>query len=309
MNTRPTLPVVFSQPLLGFVAAIGLTLALPACGGGTVMSGVAVGKVGRGLSSHSHAVPQGAAICALQEAIAAQTGTAEKPLAETCAKAWKSDRLWHRSMIALGAYAAKLEAISTGTKPENAGQIEAALTGVRDASWLEGDVDAAARDAVTQLVGQVAANTSKGDLDKAIKDAAPHVKTLCDGLGPYLDAQVRALVDIQKEVEKKRTTRADRRCATLDSRTICVSESVVDRMTYANTFSQFTGIESSHLEARDAVSTFCAAHRKAEEAAANGQFSKDQTYLDIVEAVKSANVAQSPGAASPAVKGASPDKK
>ena len=36
--------------------------------------------------------------------------------------------------------------------------------------------------------------------------------------------------DIQKEAEKKRAAKADRRCVGLDGRTICVSESVVDRM-------------------------------------------------------------------------------
>lgn len=288
--------------LLGFAVAV----ALPACGGSAVMSGVAVGKVGRGLSAHAGMVPQGASVCAMQDAIATPTGAPEKPLAETCSKALKSDRLYSRALIALSAYSAKLESLAQGSNPETAGQLEAALTGVRDPNWIEAEAgqDQSTKEAITQLVTQIGSNTSKGDLDKVVKEAAPHVKTICDGLGPYLDAQVSAIGQVQKEVDKKRSTHADRRCGNIDNRPICVSESVIDRLAYSTSFSQVAALESSHQAARDSVSAFCAAHRKAEEAAANGQFSKDKTYVDIVEAVKSANRTQGPGTPK-----AAPDKK
>jgi hypothetical protein len=279
--------------------ALGAAIALPACGSSVVMSGVAVGKVGRGLSAHAGMVPQGATVCAMQDAIATPTGAAEKPLAETCSKARRSDRVYRGALIALSAYSAKLESLATGSNPETAGQLEAALTGVKDATWTEADAgqDQSTRDAVTQLVTQIGTNTNKSDLDKTVKDAAPHVKTLCDGLGLYLDAQLTSLGQVQKEVDKKRSTHADRRCGTVSTQTVCVSESVIDRLAYSSSFSQIEAIESSHMAARDSVSAFCAAHRKAEEAAANGQFSKEKTYGEIVEAVKSANRSQPPAAA------------
>ncbi len=282
----------------GFVGAIALALTLPACGPSAVNSGVAVGKVGRSLSARAMSVPQGAQVCALQEALAAPSasGAAEKPTSETCNKAIRSDVLWRKAMIVLAAYSEKIEAVASGTSPENAGQLEAALTGVQGPNWVsaDGPGEPAARDAVTQLVTQMATPTPKSDLDKSVKDAAPHVKTLCDGLGTYLDTQVKGLEDIQKDIDKKRATHADRRCTALDNRSICMPDSVIDRLVYANAFGQIASMQGSHQEARDAVATFCAAHRKLEGAAANGQVSKDQTYIDIIDAVKAVPRAQPP---------------
>src|SRR5262249_24319389 len=134
-----------------------------------------------------------------------------------------------------------------------------------------------------------------GDLGRAIKDAAPHVKVICDGLTSYLDNTAKGFADVQKEAEKKRASKADRRCGSVSGTNVCVSESPIDRMVYANVFAQGALLESNHLETRNAVAGFCAAHVKAEQAAADGNLGKDQTYADIVTAVKSAQRAQAGG--------------
>ena len=275
------------------LGGLALSLTMTACGG-PVMSGVAFGKVGRGLEAHTASAPQGAEVCALQDALAAPNTGAEKPASETCAKLLKHDHLWRRIMLVLGAYGETLEAVATGTSADTAGQLEAARTGVRGGEWTEvdGAAEQAAREAAAQLVAQMSSTSSKGDLGRVVKDAAPHVKTLCDGLGAYLEAQAKGLGDIEKEAEKKHAARSDRRCAVLDSRNICVSESPIDRMFYATLFGQAALLESSHQEARDAVAGFCAAHGKLESAAAEGRLSKDKTYADIVEAVGSAHRTQ-----------------
>lgn len=257
--------------------------------GGAVTSGVAVGKVGRGLSARTGSVPQGAQVCALQEAIAGS----EKPPSEACSKAIKNDQLWRRVMQVLAAHGETLEALANGAKGDTAGRLEAAQTGITGNDWIsvDGASEQASRDAAAKLVNQMS-NGSGGDLERALKDAAPEVKTMCDGLGAYLETQAKAFGDIQKEAEKKRASRSDRRCAAQDGRTVCVGESVIDRMLYANVFGQATLLESAHLEARENLAGFCAAHKKAEEAAADGRLGKDQTYTDIVEAVKSARKSQ-----------------
>ena len=275
------------------LGGVALALTMTACGG-PVMSGVAFGKVGRDLSAHTQSAPQGAEVCALQDALAAPNTGSEKPASETCAKVLKTDLLWRRVMLVLGAYGETLEAVAGGSSADTAGQLEAARTGVHGGDWI--DVDGApeqgARDAAAQLVSQMGASGSKGDLAKVVKDAAPHVKTLCDGLGNYLEAQAKSLADIEKDAEKKHAARSDRRCAVLDSRNICVSESVIDRMFYATVFGQAALLEGAHQEARDAVGGFCAAHGKLESAAADGRLGKDKTYTEIVEAVSSAHRVQ-----------------
>jgi hypothetical protein len=311
--------------IVGMEGMGGLMLALgiPACASSTVQSGVAVGKVGHGLSAKAQTVPQGAEVCALGEALAATPpGTPEKPLTESCSKAMKSDELWRRSMVVLGAHADKLDALASGAKPETAGQLEAASTGIRGNDWIQVDdpQEQAARDAAAQLVSQMGTSAPKADLAKVVQDAAPQVKTLCEGLTAYLDKQVKAAADLQNEVEKKRAAHANHRCGMLDNRTICVSESFVDRIVYANVYGRAAGVTSGHLAARDAVAVFCAAHQKLEEAAAGGKLGKDETYAGIVEAVKAAPRSQPPEAsaagtkpeeskAAPAGKAAAPDKK
>lgn len=268
---------------------LALLLAIPACGGAAA-TGNAAGKMGRDVSARAQAVPQGAEVCALKDAVASQAGGPDKPLADTCGKALKSDRLWQRSMVVLGAHADTLEALASGGDGETTGPMEAALTGVQGPDWVdvEDGKEKAAREAVSEIVKQLRTSTAGGDLAKAVKDAAPHVTTVCDGLVPYLQAQAQSLADIQKEIDKKRTTRADRRCGTLDNRNVCVAESVIDRTVYANAFGRLAALEASHEEARQVVAGFCAAHRKLAEAAEKGELSNKKTYFDVVDAVKSA---------------------
>jgi hypothetical protein len=293
MSEQSMIRILGSRSLRGAAAVFTLALTLPACGG-AVTSGVVVGKVGEGLSDHAHAAPQGAAVCALQEALAAPAAGAEKPTSETCSKAAKSDQLWHRSMLVLAAYGETIETLASGDGNDTTGQLEAAETGVHGADWIDvdGAPEQAARTAASQLVTQMSTNASKGDLAEAVKAAAPHVKTLCSGLTSYLEAQAHSLADIEKDAEKRRAARTERRCGALDSRPVCVGDSMVDRMVYGASFGQIATLETSHLEAHDAVAGFCAAHIKLEAAAAAGNLSKDQTYRDVVEAVRSVHRSQ-----------------
>ena len=268
---------------------LALLLAIPACGGAAA-TGNAAGKMGRDVSARAQGVPQGAEVCALKDALATQTGGPDKPLADTCGKALKSDELWQRSMVVLGAHADTLEALAAGGDAETTGPLEAALTGVQGPDWVdvEDGKEKAAREAVSEIVKQLRTSSANGELAKAVKDAAPHVTTVCDGLVPYLQSQAQALAEIQKDIEKKRTTRNDRRCGTLDNRSVCVAESVIDRAVYANAFGRLAALEASHEDARQVVAGFCAAHRKLAEAAEKGGLSDKKLYFDIVEAVKSA---------------------
>lgn len=283
------------------LACAALALSLPACGG-AVTSGVAVGKVGSSLQVHARSAPQGAEVCALQEALAAPQGGSDKQLSDTCGKALKSDKLWRKALVVLAAHGSTLETLASGGNTDNAGALEAASTGVREKNWVDVDSGAeqAARDAVYQLVKQMEDRTSGGDLGKAVKDAGPHVKTICDGLGSYLEGQVKSLGDIQKDAEKKHASRSDRRCAQLDSRSVCVGESVIDRYVYANLFGQIAQMEGNHQETRETVGGFCAAHRKLEEAANDGRLSKDKTYAEVVDAVKASQKAQPAAGGKPA---------
>lgn len=265
-----------------------LTL-LPACGGAAATGG-ATGQIGRDVSAQAQVVPQGAEVCALKDAVATQAGGPDKPLSDTCGKLVKSDRLWRRSMGVLGAHASALEALASGADGETTGPMEAALTGVQGPDWVdvEDGKEKAAREAVSELVKQLRNGAGGGELARAVKDAAPHVSTVCDGLVPYLKAQAQALGEIQKEIEKKRAARADRRCGTLDNRSVCVGESILDRAVYANAFGRLASLEASHEDARQVVAGFCAAHRKLAEAAEKGALSDKKTYFDVVDAVRSA---------------------
>jgi len=294
-----------SRTALGVLA---LVLSVPSCAPRVVKSGAAVGQLGQGLAMHSDTVPQGAEACAMQEAMAPATGGVEKPVTETCGKALNSDFLWRKASVALAAYSRKLEALASGENPETAGQLEAALTGVREENWV--DVEPAeqpARDAVTKLVNQLSAGSDKPDFDKTVSDAAPHVKLICSGLTAYLGEQATKFGELRADIEKKRAAHSDRRCATFDNRTICVSHSFLDRIVYANSFGGLALKESNHLEARDDVASFCAAHAKLESAAGAGNTNKDETYAEIVSAVKAVPRAKpAPQAAAPATTDAKP---
>jgi hypothetical protein len=281
-----------NRQVLIFAASAALSLGLGGCGG-AVQSGVAVGRVAHGLSTHARGAPQGAEVCALQEAITALPGS-EKPVSEACGKAARSDVLWRRTMTVLGAYGQTLETLASGSGGDTAGRIEAALTGVSGSDSLpaDGAAEQAARDAAVALVQQMSSGAAGGDLARAVTGAAPHVKAICEGLTAYLDTAAKGFADTQKEAEKKRASRGDRRCGTVSGTNVCVGESPIDRMVYGNVFAQAALMEGVHLETRDAVAGFCAAHRKLAQAATDGNLSKDQTYVDIVEAVKGARHAE-----------------
>ncbi len=300
----------FRSGLLQSPTALLTLLGVLGCGQQALTSGVAVGKMGNNLSSHAQDVPRGATVCMMKETMEAPPVPPDKAVSKECAEAGARDLLWQRAILALAAHADKMAALSSGAKPQTAGQLQAALTRVNGNAWVnvQGSSDQAARDAVTQLVTQVDTGSDRVDMDKLVKDAAPPVKTLCDGLGPYLDTQLEALVQIQRQLEKKRSAFAGRRCGMLDNRNVCVNESVLDRLGFASTFAQIAELETSHLEARDALNAFCAAHLKLEEAAQKGELDKDQTYLNVVEAVRSAPRANLPEAGKASSKSAAPAK-
>jgi hypothetical protein len=230
---------------------------------------------------------------------------------ETCAKAIKSDQLWRRAMVVLAAHGDRLGALSSGEKPETTGQLEGALTRVRGPEWTEVNdpQEQAARDAVTQLVTQMSAGDSKADLAKAVKDAAPPVKTICDGLTSYLDKQLQGVNDVETEVEKRRAAHANRRCGKVGDQGFCVSESFLDRTAYASMYNRAAQVAGSHMQARDAVTTFCTVHQKLAEAAANGKLEKEQTYLDIVATVNAIPSASQPAPQQPTLPPPAPSTK
>jgi hypothetical protein len=272
--------------ILGAGAALALTMLGAGCGG-AVHSAAAVGWVGSGLGAHARTAPQGAEVCVLQESLAALPGT-EKSMSEACGKAAKSDLVWRRSMAVLAAYGQTLETLASGSNGDTAGKLEAALSGVTGADSLpaDGAAETAARDAAAALVQQMSSSSAGGDLSRAIKDAAPHVKAICEGLTTYLETTAKGFSEVEKEAEKKRASRGDRRCGSVSGANVCVGESPIDRMVYGNVFAQAGLQEATHLETRDAVAGFCAAHRKVEQAAADGNLGKDQTYADVVVAIK-----------------------
>jgi hypothetical protein len=293
----------------GSLATLMLVLALPACGG-AVGSGVALGKVGNSLASHGDTVPQGAEVCALKVAVAGpQPG--EKPVSETCAKAVKSDRVWRGAIVTLGAYSDTLGTIAAGDATDTTGQLEAALTGVDGPDWTEAEEgsETAARDAVAKLVDEIRGAGAKDDLAKTIQDAAPHVNTLCEGLDEYLDAQAQGFVEVLADAEKKRGTRTDRRCGTVDNKSLCVNDSPIDRVVYGHSFGQLTLLAQRHREARATVSAFCAAHEKLESAAKNGDLKSDETHAAVVAAVKAARREAAAASAAEPSAGSEGDKK
>ena len=257
-----------------------------ACGAQAVRSGASVGSVGSGLALHAQAAPQGAQICLWQDSLGPQPPqSADKAVTETCGSALKSDLMWRRAVLVMSLYGQRVGSVAAGVDPDSTGKLEAALSGVRDANWSDVN-DQGARDAVTTLVSQMYGGPNKTDLGKIVQDASAPVKTICDGLLSYLDAQSQSLNALQKEVDKKRMSRTAHRCGMLEKQTICVNESVVDRMTYANLFGQIFALENSTQEGRDSVARFCVAHEKLAAAAADGKLAQKQTYFDIVDAVK-----------------------
>jgi hypothetical protein len=287
--TRPNLCHLTSHHV--WIATFGtaaLSVALSACGGSVVKSGAGVGTVAQGLAVHSDGAARNAEICLLKDAMASQAGGVDKSMAETCVKAQKNDLLWRRSLQVLSLYGERLTAAASGEDAETSGKLEAALSGVNGADWSDAE-DQAARDAVVQLVGQMSAPsaTSKLDLAKLVQEAAPPVKTLCTSLGSHFDAQLRDLTTIRKDVDKKSMSRAIRRCGTFETRPICVADTVVDRMVYAEVFARVVAIENGTYDAKDSVARFCAAHDKLAEAAQSGQIGKKETYAAVVEAAKS----------------------
>ncbi len=262
---------------------------VPGCAKGPAVPVVAVGKVGSGLSSYAADVPQGAAVCAYKRALEDPRSKEKDAVTEACKDASRSDELWRRTMGVLSAYGQNISEIASGSEPGTTGRLEAELSGVRGPNWIEvGGDEKAARDAVTQLVGQLASREDKTDLKEAVKIAAPHVKTICTGLDAYLERQKRDLLDLQKQIEEKRVAPTTRRCAMMDNRSVCVSDSVTDSLGYANVLGHVSVLESRHAQAQTSMKAFCAAHGTLAEAAESGDIKDDKTYQAIVDAVRAA---------------------
>lgn len=270
----------------GHLAAV-VTIGMAACGGATT-SGLAVGKLGGGLDTYAQMAPQGAEMCAVEKGLAAKPTVIGKPVGEDCSDALKRDRLWRGAMRTLSAYAGTLEALASDNGDESAGKLQAARTGVTGSDWVDAP-DTEARDAVAKLVEVMKSDPAKDDLKKTIGAAAPHVKTICDGLEGYLSDQATKATKMFSEVETQRGSQTDRRCGALDSRSVCVNESLLDRVSYGHLYAQLALLESHHAAAHDAVSAFCAAHAELESAAADGKLDDEATRAAIVKAVQSSH--------------------
>jgi hypothetical protein len=278
---------VGAQRRFSFLSTCLLSVIVTACGSSVVKSGTGVGNLGSALVVQVDSVAHGAEVCLLQDSLAPQSGGTEKPLTETCIKSQKNDLLYRRAIQTLSLYGQRLASAAAGEDAETAGKLESASAGVTGADWSDAE-DQATRDAVTQLVNQMNApsESSKLDLNKLLQDAAPPVKTLCSNLGTYLDAQLKELSAIRKDVDKKSQSRSIRRCGTYEGHNICVADTVVDRMVYAEVFARAAALENSNYDAKDSISRFCAAHEKLADAAQKDQLSKKETYAAVVEAVK-----------------------
>ncbi len=273
---------------------LGLSCTLAALGcGGANQSGVALGKVGQHLGAQAESSPQGGGLCLVQEALAAQAGGPEKPMSDACAKALKRDRMWRRAMLAVSAYGDTLTEVASGDADDNTGRAQAATTGINGNEWIEVDsADSAAREATASLVAHFRDTAKKDDLGALIQGAAPHVKTICNGLLPYLESQASGFADAQRETEKKRMAKIERRCGAIDNKTVCVNDSATDRVVYATTLSQLSLLESNASEARAAAAGFCAAHGKLEEAAGSGKLKSDDTLNAVVDAIQGARTVE-----------------
>lgn len=283
------------------LGALAMTISLPACGGGVDAPAAAVGKVGRTLSGHAQAVPQGAETCAMERALS-EAPDQKTPESEACGDALKSDQLWRGCMKALAAYGQSMESLASGGDAESSGAVEAVLTGIDGPQWIDvsDGEEKAARDAAASLVDQMQKRTGDDDLESTVKAAAPHVKTICDGLGAYLDKHAQGLTDLQKDLDAKRKTPLARRCAMMNGSPLCVSDSLVDRMVYAGSFGRLATLEENHEDAAAAVAGFCAAHAKLSSAAEAGTLSDDETYKAIVDAVKEGRASGGSASSAPA---------
>ena len=279
---------------------VGAGLLFVAGCGGAVSSGVALGKVADNVGAQAASAPQGGELCLVKEGLATPANAAEKPMSEGCSNALKRDRMWRRAMLALAGYGDTVTELSSGEGDDHSGRAEAAATGIEGSDWVEVDsADSGARDAATALVTHVRDHAKDDDLEALVKGAAPHIKTLCDGLVPYLESQETGFADAQREVEKKRMAKIERRCGAIDNKTVCVGDSATDRVVYATTLGQLALAEGNAAEARAAVAGFCAAHVKLEEAAAAGNLKSDETTDAVISAIAGARKAPAPAAPAP----------
>jgi hypothetical protein len=293
--------------LAGYVAAAGL---LCACGGGAAVPAAAVGKVGGELPAQARLVPQGGELCALKEAANTTSGKAVTSVSEPCKKAVNSDLVWRGSLGVLGAYGRHLSALAAGDPPEISGPLHAALTGVRGPNWVsaEGGAETEARTAAAELVDQMSKSTSDSGLEPTIKAAGPRVDKLCSGLQAFLDAQIQEVDALSKDIPTKETAPGTKRCAMLDNRPLCMADSVVDHMLYANELGRMEALGGGYHDVRNTVAAFCAGHAKLAQAAAAGNLSSKQTLTDVVDAVRKA-VPEQGSAAAAGPPGKTGDKK
>ena len=250
----------------------------------------AVGRMGGSLAATAQGMPRGADGCAMEDALQAPLGTPSKELGEICKEDLARDRLWGTALQALSAYANSLEALVDEEHAERTGKLEAALTPVRDESFVEveGEQEQGARKATAELVTQMRDRDRKADLESTLEAAAPQVATLCDGLLAYLGTQADRFSKIAKDIEEKRKSPAGRRCTKVGTQTVCVANSTLDHLAFAELYGQAEGLRRSHEDARNTVAGFCVAHYTLAEAAKSGDLKNDETYEQVVGAVHDA---------------------
>ncbi len=76
----------------------------------------------------------------------------------------------------------------------------------------------------------------------------------------------------------------------IDTKSFCVGESAQDRLDQGTQYGELTALTQSYLDAKNALSRFCAAHAKLAEAAAKGKVKSSETASAVVAAVKAAKV-------------------
>jgi hypothetical protein len=285
---------VVAPQWLSVVGACFLSVVVSACGGSVVRAGSGVGGLGSALSQQIDASAHSAEVCLLQDSLSPQNSGPEKSMTENCSKAQKNDLLYRRALQTLSLYGQRLSFAANGEEAETAGKLEAAAAGISGTDWSDAD-DQSTRDAVNALVNQMSTKSegSKIDLNKVVQDAAPNVSTLCSNLNTHLDAQIKDLSAIRKDVDKKSQTRSIRRCGAYEGKTICVADTVVDRMVYAEVIARTAVLEDSSYDAKDGLSRFCTAHEKLAEFAKKDELGKKETYAAIVDAVKAVPRVQS----------------
>ena len=282
--------------LMGAVVCVSMSLCA-GCANRATLPGAAVGDLGSSLATHADSVPRGAEACALEEGFKRQAGDQKK-----CAEEDDRDRLWGISLDVLGGYSRSLVALAQKTDPAHTGKLEAEMTLVRDENFVDVEGEDEARKATFELVTQMRERDDDAKLDSVIEAAAPSVQTLCDGLLAYLGTQEQRFIALSKDVDTKlQASPGPPRCTKVGGQSVCVGNSVLDYLNFAETKARLDTLTREHAAARNGVAAFCVAHYTVAEDAKAGSLKGKESYEKVLGAVHDAIPVDST-VASPAAK-------